>query len=75
MVTPGIEQLAQARYRMLLQEMGTEQRARKARADFPGLRDRVIMGHGEFLVSLGLRLKERYGRKSAAPAFQVGWQR
>lgn len=33
MVTSGIEQLVKARYRILLQEMETEQRIRKTRAD------------------------------------------
>jgi len=67
MFTPGIEQLAKARYHILLQEIETGQHIRRARADRPGFHDRLLESLGEFLISFGLELKKRYGANSAAP--------
>ena len=67
MFTPGVEQLAQARYHILLQESETGRHIRRARADRLGLHDRLFESLGEFLISLGLELKKRYGANSTAP--------
>jgi len=67
MFTSSMEQVAKARYHILLQESETGQHIRRARADRPELHDRFIESLGEFLISLGLALKKRYGANSAAP--------
>ncbi len=60
MFSPLVHRLAELHQETLLEEAGRNRMIARSRADQARLEVRVLVGLGVFLISMGLRLHERY---------------